>query len=70
MPTWVKFNKTVIGLGDKTYIRGEYACLSDRLVNSMRVDWFDFVPKPTELELARAKRRSRQREAQEKRKII
>ena len=69
MPSWVKFNETVIGLGDKTYIRGEYAYIGDKLVNSMRVDWFDFVPKPTELELAREKRRSRQREAQERRRL-
>jgi len=69
MPTWVKFNESVLGVGKRSFVRGEYAYLKTKVLNSLRVEWFDYVAQPTELELARAKRSSRQREAQEKRTL-
>ena len=61
---WIQFNETVCGVGKKTYVRGDFARLSDKLISQLRVDWFNYVPEPTEIEKARATRAGRQREAQ------
>ena len=67
--SWIRFNETVLGVGKRSFVRGEYVKMGSAAIGTLRVEWFDYVAQPTELEIARAKRSSRQKEAQEKRTV-
>jgi hypothetical protein len=51
-------------VGRRTYLRGDYAHLSQSRINELRVGWFHYVDEPTPLEREKAKRAAKQRDAQ------